>query len=102
MTYAPSPVGTAWSCSAAQSCLESFQVSSLLTLPAADNEASHQEDEKNNSPSDGHGQDGGLVRVPNSQNIYTGDRENIVVQWISKTSVKDDGMKLRMFSVGVE
>ncbi len=44
-------------------------------LPSTDNEASHQEDEENNSPSDWHSQNGGLVRVPDSKNIYKGDKE---------------------------
>lgn len=53
-------------------------MSRLLTLPSADDEASHQEDEENDSPSDGHSQNGGLVRVPDSKDIYLGDKGNKV------------------------
>lgn len=38
-------------------------------LPSADDKASHQEDEENDPPGDGHGQNGGLVRVPNRKNV---------------------------------
>lgn len=65
-------------CGAAQSCVEDVTITSLLPLPAADDEASHQEDEENNSPSDRYSQDGGLVRVPDSQNICAGDGEKTV------------------------
>lgn len=39
-------------------------------LPAADNEASHQEYEETDSSCYGHSQDGELVGVSNGQNIY--------------------------------
>lgn len=41
----------------------------LIVLPSADDEASHQEDEENDSPGDGHSQNGGLVRVPDRKNV---------------------------------
>lgn len=41
----------------------------LFTLPSADNEASHQEDEENDPSSDGHSQNGGLVRVPDGKDV---------------------------------
>lgn len=65
-----------------------------MSLPAADNEACHQKDEEDDSPSDGHGQDGGLVRVADSQNICT-DRETGTerIQRFTTTSIKDE-MKL--------
>lgn len=40
-----------------------------LSLPSADDEASHQEDEEDDAPGDGHGQEGGLVGVPDSKDI---------------------------------
>lgn len=50
-----------------------FAVSFLLLLPSTDDEAGHQEDEEDDAPGDGHGQDGGLVGVPDSENICMRD-----------------------------
>jgi len=51
----------------------------MLALPSADNKAGHQEDEKSDSPCDGHSQNGGLVGVPNGQDIYSIEKANTVV-----------------------
>lgn len=40
-----------------------------LSVPSADDEASHQEDEEDDPPGDGHGQEGGLVWVPDSKDV---------------------------------
>ena len=69
-------------------------------LPSADNEASHQEDEENDSPGDGHSQDSGLVRVPDSKHIYIGRQRG--TRWINKQNMNGDKRKLRMFSAGEE
>lgn len=51
----------------------------LLALPSTDNEASHQEDEENNSPCDRHSQNGRLIRVPYGQNIYKREKVKTVI-----------------------
>lgn len=69
-----------------------------FTLPSADNKASHQEDEENDSPGNGHSQNGGLVRVPDSKHIYIGDKREH--SGLINKSIKEDGKKLRVFSAG--
>lgn len=59
-----------------------------MILPSTDNEASHQEDEENDSPCDGHGQNGGLVRVSNGQNICKTGKKKKMTQRIINTSVE--------------
>lgn len=55
------------------------RLSCLSSLPSTDNEAGHQEDEENDAPGDGHSQDGGLVWVPDSENICLENKNDILV-----------------------
>lgn len=72
--------------------------SCLPSLPSADNEAGHQEDEENDAPGDGHSQDGGLVWVPNSKNICLGNKNGTLIHLFLKKKKSYKGIRIDKLS----